>query len=154
MCVLSIEVPIRKKSGTLSYAPHDFIKILSSFQMSVLVSGWNRWMNLINLDVSLTTTTLSRGLIMHLNGSSSIAFHLKTHSIPKSKFWKILLENTTIITHKINKLWLQILEALHIKAKNLKSLELILKRVTMFWNAFIFFFFFNIPYLLIIFYFD
>ena len=55
---------------------------------------------------------------MHLNDSSSIALHLKTHSIPKSKFRKILTENTTIIAHEINKLQLQILEALHIKTKN------------------------------------
>ena len=41
---------------------------------------------------------------MHLNDSSSIALHLKTHSISKSKFRKIIVENTTIITHEINKL--------------------------------------------------
>ena len=57
---------------------------------------------------------------MHLNDSSSIAFHLKNHSIPKSKFRKILVENTTIIAHEINKLRLQILEALHIKTKKTK----------------------------------
>ena len=57
---------------------------------------------------------------MHLNDSSSIDLHLKTHSIPKSKFQKILAENTTIIAHKIDKLWLQILEALHIKTKKAK----------------------------------
>ena len=67
------------------------------------------------------------------------------HSIPKSKFQKILVENTTIVSHEINKLQLQILEALHIKTKNLKSVELILKIVTMFWNAFSIFFF-VIPY--------
>ena len=75
--------------------------------------------------VGLTTTTLSRLL-------SSIALHLKTHSIPKSKFQKILAENTTIIACEINKLQLQILEALHIKTKKLKSIKLILKIVTMF----------------------
>ena len=37
------------------------------------------------LYVGLTTTTLSRRLKMYLNDSSSIANHLKTHSIPKSK---------------------------------------------------------------------
>ena len=84
--------------------------------------------------VSLTTT-LSRQLTMHLD-SSSIALHLKTHSIPKSKFWKILVENTIIIAHKIDKLRLKIQEALLIKTKNLKSIELILKIRTMFWNAF------------------
>ena len=57
---------------------------------------------------------------MHLNDSNSIALHLKTHSIPKSKFWKILVENTSIIAHEINKLRLQILEALHIKRKKIK----------------------------------
>ena len=41
--------------------------------------------------------------------------HLKTHSIPKSKFRKILVANTTIIAHEIDKLRLQISEALHIK---------------------------------------
>ena len=68
----------------------------------------------------LTTTTFSRQLTMHLNDSSSIALHLKTYPIPKSKFWKILVENTTIIAHEINKLQLQILEALHIKTKKPK----------------------------------
>ena len=77
---------------------------------------------------------------MHHNDSSSIAFDLKNHSIPKSKFRKVLAENSTIITHEIDKLWLQILEALHIKTKtkNEKSIELILKIVRMFWNAFTF----------------
>ena len=70
--------------------------------------------------VGLTNTTFSKRLTMHLNDSSSIALHLKTHSIPKSKFQKILVENTTIITQKIDKLWLQILEALHIKTKKPK----------------------------------
>ena len=65
--------------------------------------------------VGLTTTTLSRPLTMHLNNSSSMALHLKSHSIPKSKFLKISDENTPIIAHKIDKLRLQILEALHIK---------------------------------------
>ena len=64
---------------------------------------------------------------MNLNDSSFIALHLKTHSIPKSKFRKILIENTTIIAHEIDKLQLQILEAQHIKTKNLKSIESILK---------------------------
>ena len=51
---------------------------------------------------------------MHLNDSNSVALNLKIHSIPKSKFRKILVENT-LITNEINKLRLQILEALHIK---------------------------------------
>ena len=61
------------------------------------------------------------------------------------KFRKILVENTTIIAHEIDKLWLQILEALHIKQKKLKLIESILK-ITMSWNAFsIFFLIFRIP---------
>ena len=40
-----------------------------------------------------------------------LALHLKTHSIPKSKFKKIPVENTTVIADEINKLRLQILEA-------------------------------------------
>ncbi len=56
------------------------------------------------------------------------ALHLKTHSIPKSKFRKILVENTTIIAHEIDKLRLQIQQIN-------KSIELILKIATMFWNA-------------------
>ena len=70
-----------------------------------------------NVYVGLTITTLSRRLTIYLNDSSSIALHLKTRSIPKSKFQKILVENTTIIVNEINKLWLQTLEALHIKTK-------------------------------------
>ena len=66
------------------------------------------------------TTTLSRRLTMHLNDSSSIASHLKTHTIPKSKFRKILVENNTIIAHEINKVRLQILEALYIKTNKPK----------------------------------
>ena len=70
---------------------------------------------------------------MHLNDSSSIALHVKTHSIPKSKSRKFLFENTTIITHEIDKLRLQILEAIYIYMKQkLKSIELILKIVTIF----------------------
>ena len=67
-----------------------------------------------NTYVGLTTTTLSRRLTNHLNVSSSITLHLKNHSIPKSKFRKILVENTIIRVHKINKLRLQILETLYI----------------------------------------
>ena len=55
-----------------------------------------------NAYVGLTATTLSTLPTMHLNGSRSIALHLKIYSIPKSKFRKILVENTTIIVHKIN----------------------------------------------------
>ena len=69
---------------------------------------------------------------MHLNDSSSIAIHLKTHSTPKSKF-----RNNTIISYEINKRRLRILEALPIKTKNTRinriSFE---KKETMFSNAF------------------
>ena len=77
-----------------------------------------------NMYVDLTTATLSGWLTMHLNDSNSIALHLKTHSIPKSKFLKIFVENTIIVAHEINKLQLQILKAVHIKTKNLKLIEL------------------------------
>ena len=40
---------------------------------------------------------------MYLNDSSTIALHLKTNSIPKSKFQKILVENTSIIALEIDK---------------------------------------------------
>ena len=79
---------------------------------------------------------------MHLNDSSFIALHLKTHSIHESKLRKILVENTTIIAHEINKLRIQIREALNIKTK--KKVELIvltLKIATMFRNVCSFFFF-------------
>ena len=80
---------------------------------------------------------------MQFNDSSSLALHLKTHSIPKSKFRKILVENTSVIAHRIDKLQLQIKEAL--QKKKLKSIELILKIATMFWNAFSIFLIFRIP---------
>ena len=67
---------------------------------------------------------------MDLNDSSSIARDLKTHSIPESKFQKIPVKNTTIIAHEINKQWPQIQETLHIKTKNLESIELILRHLS------------------------
>ena len=67
--------------------------------------------------VGFTTTTLSRRLTMHLNDFNSIVLHLKNHSIPKLKFWKNLLENTTIIEHEIDKVRLHIIEVQHIKTK-------------------------------------
>ena len=92
-----------------------------------------------NTYVGLTTTTLSKQFAIHFIDSSFIALYLKTHSIPKSKFRKILVKNSTIIAHEINKLRKQILEAQHMKTKKnqLKSIELTLKIVTMFWSAFI-----------------
>ena len=53
-------------------------------------------------NVGLTTTSFSIRFTMHLNNSSSIGFNLKNHSIPKYKFRKILVENTTIIAHEID----------------------------------------------------
>ena len=70
-----------------------------------------------NAYVGLTTKTLSWQLKMHLRDSNSRALHLKAHNTRKSKFRKISLENTPIIAHKIDKLQLQIQEALHIKTK-------------------------------------
>ena len=75
---------------------------------------------------------------MHLNNSSSIDLYAKVYSVPKSKCRKVLSENTFIIGHEINKLRLQIREALHIKKKpkkNLEIIELTLKIATMFWNT-------------------
>ena len=69
-----------------------------------------------NTYVGLTISTLSRPLKV----SSSIALHLKSLSLPKSKFRKIQVENTTIIAYEINKTHLQILETLLIKTKNLE----------------------------------
>ena len=70
---------------------------------------------------------------MYFKDSSSIALHLKIHSIRRSKFQNILAENTTITAPEIYKLRLQIQEALHIKTKKtLKPKELILKIATMF----------------------
>ena len=51
---------------------------------------------------------------------------------PNPNFEKILIEDTTKIAYEINKLRLQTREALHIKIKNLKSIELILKIATSF----------------------
>ena len=39
-----------------------------------------------NTYIGLPTTTFSIRLTMHPNDSSSIALHLKTHSVPKSTF--------------------------------------------------------------------
>ena len=63
------------------------------------------------------------------------------------------------MAHEINKLQLQILEALHIKTKNLEFIKLTLKIATMFWNVFspilkYSIFLDNILYLLIVFCFE
>ena len=51
--------------------------------------------NVNNMYIGLTTTTHSGCLTMRFNDSSFIASHFKTHPISKSKFRKILVENTT-----------------------------------------------------------
>ena len=80
MCVLSIKVPIRNKSGNLfndprmcacvcvhmcvgglnnkyTFCRYNLIKFLSSFLISVLVSGSNRRMNLPKLSRVLSDTS-------------------------------------------------------------------------------------------------
>ena len=58
--------------------------------------------NVSNAYVGLTITTLSRRLTEHLNDSSSIARHFKSHSVPKFKIRKILVEDSTMMAHEIN----------------------------------------------------
>ena len=69
-----------------TFCLYNLIKILSNFLVSVLVLD----------DLQCTLMIL--------------ALHHKTYSIPKSKFRKILVENTTIIAHKIGKVQLQTLK--------------------------------------------
>ena len=52
---------------------------------------------------------------MHLNDSRCITLHIKIHSIRKSKFRKLIRENTIIIALEINRPRLQMLLALYIK---------------------------------------
>ena len=66
-----------------------------------------------NINVGLTSTTLSRILTMRLSDTSSITQHLKKkRSCPTTELRKILIENKTILDHKKKIL---ILEALHIR---------------------------------------
>ena len=74
-----------------------------------------------NTYVGLTSTTLSRRLTMHPKNCSSIALHLKNHSLPKSKFRRVLVENTAMMAHEINKPRLKILEAVQIKRTKKKK---------------------------------
>ena len=67
-----------------------------------------------NIYVGLTSTALSRKLIMHLSDTSSISQAFKKHSSPTIELRKILTDNT-ILEHQNNKQKLQILEALHIR---------------------------------------
>ena len=127
---------------------HDKTNILYMFKCLVgdCVSKEN------NAYIGFTTTTLSRQLTMNLNDSSPIALHLKTHSIPKSKFRKILEENTTIMAHEIDKLRLQIPEALHIKTNKPKINRIHFENSDNVLKCF-YIFFSNILYFLIVFYF-
>ena len=72
--------------------------------------------NTLNTEAHNVRKKLKNSLTTQLS-----TLHFKTHSIPKCKFRKILVENTTIIAHEINKLRLQILEALLMKAKQKKK---------------------------------
>ena len=70
---------------------------------------------------------------MHLNDSSSITLHLKSHSLPKSKFRKIQIEDTAIIPHEIDKPPNSNPRSPKFKnKKKLELLELSLKIATMF----------------------
>ena len=53
-----------------------------------------------NIYVGLTSSTLSRRLIMHLSDTCSIAHHLKKDSSSTTEFRKILTENNNIRTAK------------------------------------------------------
>ena len=76
------------------------------------------------------TATLSRRLTMHLKDFSSIALHLKTHSIPNSIFQKILVENNTINHTKLISYDFKSYKPDMYKQKDLESIELILKLAT------------------------
>ena len=49
-----------------------------------------------NIYVSLTSTTLSRRLTMHLSDTSSIAQQFKNHSCLTTEFQKVLTKSTAI----------------------------------------------------------
>ena len=72
-----------------------------------------------NVYIGLTSTTLSRRLMMHLSDKSSIAQHLKKHTYPTTELRKILTENT-ILEQQNSKQKLQVLEALHIRNMHTK----------------------------------
>ena len=100
----------------------DLFKILSSFLIDALVP-WEtvspkKIVHMLVLPLQLFPDDLQWTLTFR-----SIDFHLKNHFIPKSKFRKILVENTTIIAYKIDKLRLQILEALHIKKNKINRIN-------------------------------
>ena len=66
--------------------------------------------------VSLTSTTLSRRLTMHLSDTSSIAQHLKKIFMPNNTTTKQYnYDNTTILDHQNNKQKFQILKTLYIR---------------------------------------
>ena len=76
---------------------NDNLEYLLPNYMLIYISTHNAY-------VSHTTTNLSNRLTMYIDDSNTITLHLETHFIPKSKFRKILVENTTIIEQEINKL--------------------------------------------------
>ena len=100
-----------------------YIRILSSFPTSVLVF----WLELLDEFTEIVPSAFghfkSHHLTMHLNDSSAMAQHLRSHSLPKSKFRKIIFENTTIIAHKINKPQLQNLKALKTKPPRINRIN-------------------------------
>ena len=93
--------------------------------------------------VGLNTTTLSRRLTVHLNDSSSIALHPKAHSIPESKFRKILVENTCIISLEIDTTTNP--KSSTLKKKTTKLNRINFKNSDNGWNGFTIFLIFRIP---------
>ena len=89
-----------------------------------------------NIYVSLTSTTLSRRLTMHLSDKSSIAQHLKKLSCPTTELRNILTDIATILEHQNNKEKLQILEALHIRNMQPKISRINFQTSVMYLNVF------------------
>ena len=81
---------IISNNSSHSTEPLDRTNIVYMFKCSLgdCVSNEN------NTYVGLTTTTLSERLTMPLNDSNYITLYLRSHSLPKSKFRKILDGNT------------------------------------------------------------
>ena len=67
-----------------------------------------------NIYVSLTLTTLSSRLTVHLSDTSLIAQHLKKHSCPTTEFRTILTDNTKILEQQDCKQRFQILDGLSV----------------------------------------
>ena len=71
-----------------------------------------------NKYIGHTRTTLSRRLTLHLNDSSAIYQHLKTHKELPGPLRENLVNNTKIIHTSACSKRLEIIEALYIKIKN------------------------------------